>query len=206
MRWRTRGRLAWLAAGAIGAAALASAPAVPGPPGAQHRGGPLDPPPTGTAPSSVPQPQPPAGPCRARGAGLFSLPDPRCTPGALNPAVTQRNVGATICTEGFTARERPAESVSEAEKRASLTAYGDTGPLRDYEYDHLIPLELGGAVNDLRNLWPEPGASPNRKDTLERRLARFVCRGRIALAYAQRLIATDWTAAYRRYVSPGATR
>ena len=45
-----------------------------------------------------------------------------------------------------------------------MAAYGDTGSIRDYEYDHLVPLELGGATNDPRNLWPEPGPSPNPKD------------------------------------------
>ena len=48
-----------------------------------------------------------------------------------------------------------------------MAAYGDTGSLGDYEYDHFVPLELGGATNDPRNLWPEPGASPNPKDTVE---------------------------------------
>ena len=62
---------------------------------------------------------------------------------------------------------RPSESVTEAEKRASMAAYGAAGRLSAYEYDHFVPLELGGAVNDSRNLWPEPGASPNPKDTVE---------------------------------------
>ena len=74
--------------------------------------------------------------------------------------MTQGNLGSTICRKGFAARERPPRWVSEVEKRASLAAYGDAGPLSRYEYDHLVPLELGGAANDRRNLWPEPGASP----------------------------------------------
>jgi hypothetical protein len=96
--------------------------------------------------------------------------------------------------------------VSEAEKRASLAAYGYTGALRRYEYDHLVPLELGGAANDPRNLWPEPGASPNPKDALEDDLNQLVCRRRMALANARRLIAKNWVAAYRHYVSPGGSR
>jgi hypothetical protein len=113
-----------------------------------------------TAAATVVQPQRPAGSCHARGRGVFSLPDPRCTPGAVNPAVSQPNIGATICREGYTAAVRPRESVTELEKRASLAAYGDPGPLRDFEYDHLVPLALAGAVNDSRNLWPEPGGLP----------------------------------------------
>lgn len=143
-------------------------------------------------------PQPPPGSCHARGHGLFTLPDPHCTPGATDPRVSQADLVATICRRGYTRRVRPPESVTEVEKRGSLAAYGDRGPLRDYEYDHLIALELGGAPNDPRNLWPEPGASPNPKDELEGRLRRAVCRGRISLAAAQREVSHDWVASYRR--------
>ncbi|HUB04479.1 MAG TPA: hypothetical protein VMA76_05395 [Solirubrobacteraceae bacterium] len=156
--------------------------------------------PVSNASPSVVQPQPPAGSCHARGSGLFSLPDPRCTPGAVSPAVTQANIHATICRRGYTETVRPPESVTEPEKKASLAAYGDAEPLHDFEYDHLVPLELGGAVNDPRNLWPEPGDSPNPKDALEDRLRSMVCDGALALAAARREIATDWVSAYRRLV------
>ncbi len=153
-----------------------------------------------TASLEVIQPQPSPGSCRARGVGLFSLPDPHCTPGALNPSVSQADVQSTICADAWTGTVRPQESVTEPEKEASLAAYGDPGPLRDYEYDHLVPLELGGAGNDPRNLWPEPGASPNPKDDLENRMRAMVCDGEIGLAAAQLEIAADWVAAYRRLV------
>ena len=81
-----------------------------------------------------------------------------------------------------------------------MAAYGDRGSPGRYEYDHLVPLELGGAANDPRNLWPEPGASPNRKDELERTLRALVCDGRLDLAAAQRAIAGDWVRTYRRRV------
>ncbi len=148
------------------------------------------------------EPQPPPGSCHARGSGLFSLPDPRCTPGAIDPAVGQANIAETICHDGYTSTVRPPESVTEPEKRASLAAYGDDGPLRDYEYDHLVPLELGGAVNDPRNLWPEPGASPNPKDALEHRLNALVCAGKLSLATAQREIASDWVSALHSLTRP----
>jgi hypothetical protein len=131
---------------------------------------------------------------------LFSLPDPRCTPGAVDRAVTQRDIAGTICRHGFTEAIRPPESVTEPEKRASLRAYGDRRPLHDYEYDHLIPLELGGAPNDPRNLWPEPGASPNPKDELEDTLRDRVCQRSLSLTAARRAIAGNWVAAYHRYV------
>ena len=56
------------------------------------------------------------------------------------------------------------------------------------------PLELGGAVNDPRNLWPEPGASPNPKDAVEDELNREVCDGQMTLPQAQRAITTNWIA------------
>ena len=86
---------------------------------------------------------------------------------------------------------RPPERVTEPEKLASLRAYGER-PASRYEYDHFVPLELGGAVNDPRNLWPEPdypqraGFYLNPKDRLETALKRLVCDGRLTLADAQR--------------------
>ena len=154
--------------------------------------------PVGTASSTVVQPQPPPGSCHARGSGRYSLPDPHCTPGARSPAVTQANVHSTICVSGYTKKVRPRESITEREKLASMASYGDTEPPHEYEYDHVVSLELGGAPNDSRNLWPEPGASPNRKDRLEDRLHALVCDGRMTLASAQKQIAGSWVIAYHR--------
>jgi hypothetical protein len=128
------------------------------------------------------------------------LPDPSCTPGAINPDVRQDNLDRTICSYGFTRSVRPPERVTHLEKEASLAAYRDSGSLRDYEYDHLVPLELGGARNDPRNLWPEPGATPNPKDELERRLRTMVCDRTLLLARAQAALAHDWAAAYKQYM------
>jgi hypothetical protein len=146
---------------------------------------------SGASPTVV-QSQAAPGFCHARGSGLDSQPDPACTPGALNPAVTQATIHQTICVRGDTETIRPSESVTEAEKSASMAAYGDRGSVSAYEYDHLVSLELGGALNDARNLWPEPGASPNPKDTVENALHRAVCDGQMPLAQAQHIIATGW--------------
>jgi hypothetical protein len=75
-----------------------------------------------------------------------------------------------------------------------MAAYGDTGAMSTYEYDHFVPLELGGAVNDPRNLWPEPGATPNPKDTVENVLHDEVCGGRMTLGQAQHAITSNWAA------------
>lgn len=152
-----------------------------------------------TASSHVVQPQPPAGSCHATGSGRFARPDPGCTPGAIDPAVTQGDLARTICRSGYSESVRPSESITEREKIASLRSYGDRKPVHDYEYDHLVSLELGGAPNDARNLWPEPGASPNPKDSLENLLHRRVCEHEMTLAAAQRAIAQNWVAADHRY-------
>ena len=157
------------------------------------------------ASARVVQAQPAPRSCHARAAGLFELPDARCTPGALNPAVTPGDIASTICASGWTSRVRPPEAVSEREKFASLRAYAIAGYASEFEYDHLVPLELGGAVNDPRNMWPEPdysshsGYYANPKDHLERALNRLVCGGQMTLARAQQLIATNWASAYRTY-------
>ncbi|WP_345475904.1 hypothetical protein [Actinoallomurus oryzae] len=150
------------------------------------------------------QPQPPAGSCHYRHNGGQPLPDPTCTPGALNPDVTQATLTTTICRKGgYTSGIRPPSGVTDREKRANTAAYGYTGSLHDAEYDHLISLQLGGDPNDPRNLWVEPpspghkpGAGPNNpKDAVETHLHTAICDGKVKLADAQEAIATDWTTA-----------
>ena len=73
---------------------------------------------------------------------------------------------------------------------------------RAYEVDYLITPALGGA-DDIRNLWPQAYAAPvwnaQVKDALEYRLRDMVCDGGIELSEAQREIATNWIAAYKKY-------
>ncbi len=124
------------------------------------------------------------------------LPDPTCTPGSTNFAVTQANIAATICTSGYTKTIRPPVSYTQSLKKQQIIAYGYVDKnFGDYEEDHLISLELGGNPTDPKNLWPEPGASPNPKDSIENICHQKVCDGEIALATAQKEIATDWKTA-----------
>ena len=137
-------------------------------------------------------------------AGEF-LPDPHCTPGAVSPAVTQDNLASTICKKGYTKSVRPPQNITDAEKAANASAYGYTGSFKTAEYDHLIPLELGGDPNDPRNLWVEPNKSTattvnNPKDSVESSLNYLVCNAvhgkpYLPLAIAQQLIAANWTTA-----------
>lgn len=149
---------------------------------------------------------PPPGSCHYTYAGADPLPDPNCTPGALNPQVTQSTIASTICKSGYTSAIRPPESVTEHEKQASASAYGYTGSFSIAEFDHLVPLELGGDPNDPANLWIEPndktGATSfaNSKDKLENRLKSLVCSGNLSLSTAQQAIASNWAAAYKTYM------
>jgi len=135
------------------------------------------------------------GPCQARDHGR--LPDRQCTPGAVDPAVTQTDIGTTICSSGYTERVRPPESQTEDFKFSeAYPAYGMASGTTS-ELDHLVPLELGGA-NDAANLWPEAGSLPNPKDAVENALRTAVCDGQVSLARAQRAIARDWETAESR--------
>jgi hypothetical protein len=153
--------------------------------------------PVGPGPTNyVEQSQPAPGTCHYRtAANAQTLPDPACTPGAVNPKVTPDTLGTTICRTGYTKSIRPPKAITNAEKRANAAAYGNSGPLSGMEYDHLVPLELGGDPNDARNLWIEPQASPNPKDAVESQLHQLVCDGAVSLSAAQDAIATDWTTA-----------
>jgi hypothetical protein len=129
--------------------------------------------------------------CQYRtGANGALLPDAACTPGAANPDLTRE----VLCAAGFSTRQY--RHVTESQKRRAYTRYGIASHAAgEYEVDHLLALEDGGA-NDDANLWPEP-ASPapgfHQKDVVESYVHRQVCAGALDLAEAQRQIASDWT-------------
>ncbi|WP_394297232.1 hypothetical protein [Streptomyces rimosus] len=125
------------------------------------------------------QAQPAPGTCHYRTSRGQPLQDASCTPGTLNPDVTQATLKSTVChTGGYTSTIRPPMSVTSVEKAANARSYGYTAGLHDAEYDHLVSLELGGDPNDARNLWvepPPPGHTPgsgptNPKDAVENKL------------------------------------
>lgn len=165
----------------------------------------------GWGPAGLAGPVPAPGTCAYRvGSDGFDLPDPSCTPGSVNPAVTQSDLGSTVCRRGgYTSSVRPPESITEPFKRASEAAYRDPYSSYRTELDHLVPLELGGA-SDTLNLWAEPDQGRpslfdpqdpygiNAKDGVEDRLHTAVCDGQVTLAAAQRAIASDWTTALAR--------
>jgi hypothetical protein len=124
--------------------------------------------------------------------------DSICTPGAINPKVTQANIHSTICVSGYTTKIRPSTSYTNKLKKQQINDYGysDT-KLADYEEDHLIPLEIGGNPTDPKNLWPEPHVVAGNKgsftkDKLENTLHASVCKGKMTLQDAQNIILANW--------------
>jgi hypothetical protein len=125
------------------------------------------------------------------------VPDPTITPGRARTTSVEE-----ICANGTKALRHWSRDRDDR----ILQAYGlALGPHPDFEVDHLISLGIGGADTD-DNLWPEPRRSlepiwnAERKDRLEFRLRVLICGRSIGVEEAQRAIADDWVAAYRKYI------
>jgi hypothetical protein len=133
-----------------------------------------------------------------------ATPDPAKTPGAVDRDVTQANITSTICRRDYAKSVKPSTAYTNRLKSRQLAALGlPRSKLRLFEEDYLIPLELGGAPRDPRNVWLEPLTGPwsaQDKDKLETRLNRLVCTGWVPLEEAQHEIAADWVGAFIKYV------
>jgi hypothetical protein len=140
--------------------------------------------------------------CSVRTSNGFVLPDPMCTPGAINPTVTAE----VLQDPSFHTDCVRSHATSESQKNGTYALYGiphpaqNSGQSQTCELDHLISLELGGA-DTLDNIWPQCGPSDvalserffKRKDAVENFLARQVREGKMSLEDAQKGIASDWT-------------
>jgi hypothetical protein len=134
----------------------------------------------------------------------FSVPN-IFTPGAINPDVTQDNIKTTICVVGWTNTVRPPTSYTNRLKTKQLAQYGYSDKkLADYEEDHLIPLSSGGHPSNEQNLWPQPYRSglitAYNKDTLERKIHKDICSGKISLKDAQSIFMGDWVGYYLKNI------
>jgi hypothetical protein len=111
----------------------------------------------------------------------------------LNPDVTPATISTTICQTGWTQTVRPYVADMKAIKAEMLAAIGEPIERRNqYELDHLLPLALGGAVIDRRNLALQPIAEAREKDAIEVCLSSLVCQGKIDLDDAQSAIWENW--------------
>jgi hypothetical protein len=145
---------------------------------------------------------PPTQQCTPGTSNGFPIPDPHCTPGAINPTVTLE----VLTDPNFRTSCYRNGATSAAQKNQTYVWYGidhpanNTGRTQTCELDHLVSLELGGA-DTLDNLWPQCGPDGatlaeryfKEKDAVENYLAAEVKAGRIVLADAQKGIATNWT-------------
>lgn len=130
--------------------------------------------------------------------GKTLLPDERVTPGEV-----RLTSAAAVCSVKWGRDER---HVTQKMKLQVCAAYGIAAKDcngKNYEIDHLISRELGGA-DTIANLWPQPIAQARLKDRLENALHRDVCdaskvtgASRLDLKAAQNLIARNW---YSQYV------
>jgi hypothetical protein len=123
------------------------------------------------------------------------IPDRSLTPGATRIVKI-----SDVCAM---AHEEAIAEVSPSLRQEVLQEYGIVNfHPADYEIDYLIAPGLGG-VEEIHNLWPEPYTTSawnaHVKDELEEHLHQLVCAGRLDLSTAQRDIATDWIAAYKKY-------
>jgi hypothetical protein len=113
----------------------------------------------------------------------------------LNPAVTQETIATTICVAGWTKTVRPSARYTARVKIKLIRELEiSEEPLVDFELDHRIPLALGGAPSDPRNLELQPWDEAGEKDRIETCLSRAVCAGSITLDEARQRIWVDWRA------------
>lgn len=136
---------------------------------------------------------------QSSGCTLGAQPDRQCSPGAYYSKLTKR----VICAPSF--RTGPIRNVPNSEKHAVEQEYGLAA--KPYgstlEIDHIVSLELGGS-NDIANLFPEKATLPRHapgfriKDKLENKVHDLVCAGQIGLRSAQKQIAANWGALYKK--------
>jgi hypothetical protein len=125
---------------------------------------------------------------------VLAAPNPALTPGA---AVVENPIN--LCRESMPKNKAVPSSV----RRRVFAEYGvANAPAKAYEVDYLITPALGGS-DDIHNLWPHSYGdtewNAKVKDALEDRLRELVCQDKVDLSTAQREIANNWIAAYKKY-------
>lgn len=114
---------------------------------------------------------------------VVECPRPWVTPGAVIPTT------AGVCQASY----NPRRSLSTADKRKVLAAYGLPPNQHVSEFDHYVARWAGGR-SDLSNVWPavDP-AQVRRKDALEEQLYQAVCHKKtLSLATARARMREFW--------------
>ena len=150
-------------------------------------------------------PIPAPGTCHIRWtADHEPLPDPKCTPGAFDSAVTAATLKSTVCRKGgYSSSVRPPAELTNPVKLKLLAAYGiPASDASKYELDHLLPIGAAGGASDVRNLWPQLNVLnkaqkseyvANDKDEVENQAFTALCSGRATLDDLRKQFASDWT-------------
>ncbi len=150
--------------------------------------------PTSARPGRIPRPAEKSG-CDYRRFpdGAFGA-DPRCTPGALNPAAVA-DPGRTICRGRYLSELEVAEAPVESLKSQMMIRYRSAGNPSTYVLAQVIPAEDGGSPTDLKNLWPMPlegWGGALTEAAVAYSLHERICRGRVSVTQAARLLEGDW--------------
>jgi hypothetical protein len=146
---------------------------------------------------------PSSGSCHIGTRNGFPIPDPHCTPGAINPTVSVAVLKNSADFRTCCLRDKVE---SESDKHIAYGWYGldapahNSGVTQVCELDHLVPLELGGG-DSMENIWPQCGPDSvtlneryfKQKDQVEFYLADQFKAGVMDLAKAQSGIAADYT-------------
>lgn len=133
------------------------------------------------------------------------VPDPEKIPGATDPAVSQANIGETICRPGYPQGRAQDTTALATLARRQLAVDHPGEDLAAFQLDPLIPVSLGGDPQNPRNLWLQRvkgAAGAARKDTLQQLLHGMVCAREMPLAEAQSAVAKDWPGAWKRFATP----
>lgn len=93
-----------------------------------------------------------------------------------------------LCTSNYTKTIRPSTSYTTPLKRKLLKKYNLVGEIDDYQLDHKIPLMLAGEPRGEENLWMQPKLDAKKKDKVEIKLYRQVCKKQITLEAAQKIM------------------
>ena len=114
---------------------------------------------------------------------IIYLPDETFTRGAVRTTDVKE-----VCSETTKQFRKTTKKMKQEVDREYGVSPNET---KNYERDHSIPLELGGA-DEIQNLWPQPYPQAHWKDSVENWLRREVCAGRRDLVESQRAIASNW--------------
>jgi hypothetical protein len=135
-------------------------------------------------------------------AATLALPlaaDPNPTTGVANPAVTDTNIGQTICVPGWSATVRPPASYTDRLKREQLPPGTDPSL---FEEDHVWAISDGGNPTDPRNLrpqaWEGPDGAKAKDHQVEDVVHRAICKRQMTLEQGHAVIAA-WILSHHPY-------